>query len=114
MKKNRTLAGLPSEVSEFLTGIGHDIKLARLRRNMTQENLAEAMFTTRRTLARLENGDPGISMGMFCTAVYCLGRFKELQGVLSPENDYEGNLLERMRTLSRRGGLKENDDGLDF
>ena len=115
MKRNLTLAALPRDIVDFLSRLGENLKLARLRRNMTQKELAAAMFTTRQTVARLEAGDAGISLGMFLTAAFCLRRFAELRGMLSPETDIEGFTLERRRLLRCKGGRKEkNVDELDF
>jgi len=115
MKQNRTIAALPQDVANLLARLGENLKIARLRRNMTQQELAAAMFTTRQTVARLEAGDAGVSLGMFFTAAFCLRRLDELRGMLSPETDIEGITLERRRLLRRRGGQKEpNSVELDF
>ena len=115
MKKNATMQALPCDVKRLVEKLGYNVKISRLQRNMTQQKLAEAMFATRQTVARLEAGDAGISLGMFFTAVFCLRRLDECKGMLSPENDLEGLMLERRRLLSRRGGHKEAEDSsLDF
>ena len=45
--------------------IGIDIREARLRRNLPMSLLAERALTTRSTLRRVEQGDPGVSMGIY-------------------------------------------------
>jgi len=47
-----------------LKHVGEHIRLARKRRGMTMEQLAQAMLVTRKTLSRLEAGEPGISLGV--------------------------------------------------
>ena len=49
---------------EGLQDLGYAIQLARLRRNISQDELAIRTGSSRATIARLEKGDPGISIGL--------------------------------------------------
>ena len=54
---------LPREVLKHLEELGQRVRTARLRRRLSTEDLAQACGMGRRTLYRIENGDPGIALG---------------------------------------------------
>lgn len=87
--------GLPLWVKQKLTEVGRQVRLARKRRKMTMQDLAGRMFVTRKTLGRLEAGDPGVSLGVLAAALLALGLENDLDRLASPEDDTVGNLLDR-------------------
>jgi DNA-binding XRE family transcriptional regulator len=46
----------------FRFELGEQIQIARKRRQMTLDEMSSRMFVTRKTLFRLENGLPGVSL----------------------------------------------------
>lgn len=56
------------------------------------EDMASRMFVNRKTISRLENGDGGISMAVFASALWVLGLEKDMLDVASPEHDTVGIL----------------------
>ena len=104
----------PEEVDAVLRVIGERIKLARKRRDITQKNLAEMIFTTRQTVAKMEKGDPSISFGLYLTLAFCLNLLSEFKDLLLPDNDIEGNFLERKRQNQRKRVRPKYDPELDF
>ena len=89
--------GLPLAVKQKLTEVGQQIRLARKRRKMTMQDLAGRMFVTRKTLGRLEAGDPGVSLGVLAAALLALGLEDDLTRLAGPEDDTVGNILDRER-----------------
>jgi transcriptional regulator with XRE-family HTH domain len=77
------------------------------------EDMASRMFVTRKTLARLENGDPGVSLAVFASALWVLGFEKDLDEVAALEHDKVGLHREQQR-LPKRVRAKESRDDLDF
>src|SRR5690349_2145528 len=67
-----TVAPLPS-LQKRLGTIGDNIHLARLRRRLTTEQVAERAGITRTTLRNIERGDPAVSIGAYATVLFCLG-----------------------------------------
>ncbi len=53
--------------------LGHQIKAARIARNWTAVELAERIGIDRRTVAAIEAGDPGVSLGNAFNAADILG-----------------------------------------
>jgi transcriptional regulator with XRE-family HTH domain len=90
-------SGLPTSLQKRLKGLGDNIRLARKRRRMTMQDLADRMFVTRKTLKRLEAGDPGTSIGVMASALLVLGLDVDLDRVADPRNDAVGNALDRDR-----------------
>ena len=105
---------LPGEIQALLKNIGKNIQLSRKRREMSQADLAKAMFVTRQTVSRLENGEPSIAMATLLLAVFCLQREKELLGLLAPENDKLGMFLDTQRQEKRKAIKRRKRDDLDF
>ncbi|MCF6289524.1 MAG: hypothetical protein L3J03_00755 [Desulfobacterales bacterium] len=77
------------------------------------EDMASRMFVTRKTLARLENGDPGVSLAVFTSALWVLGLEKDLLEIAGPEHDRVGIYREQQR-LPERVRSSGNKDELDF
>ncbi|MDP1993370.1 MAG: helix-turn-helix transcriptional regulator [Syntrophales bacterium] len=106
------ITGLPSKMDEEMRRLGADIRLARQRRNMTQQMMAESMFVTAKTVRRVEAGDPGVSLGVYAAALFVLGFMGRLAKLAAPEMDTWGNWQQRKKAPKRVRTPK--DDELDF
>lgn len=51
-------------LQEKLNVVGEQFRLARLRRDLTMDQVAQRAQCTRLTLARLEKGEPTVSLGV--------------------------------------------------
>jgi len=111
-KKTRARSSLPPEVVHTVSRLGEHIRIARKRREMTLDDLAYRMFVTRKTLSRLENGDPGVSLAVLASALWVLGFEKDLLVIAQPETDKVGAYRDRQR-LPKRVRPSKIDD-LDF
>ncbi len=56
-----------------LESLGADIRVARLRRNLTAENIAERAGISRLTVHRIENGSPSVAIGSYLQVLVALG-----------------------------------------
>jgi transcriptional regulator with XRE-family HTH domain len=104
---------IPNGMEQALYLIGERISTARKRRKLTMEDMALRMFVTRKTLSRLEKGDPGVSLGVLASALWVLGLEKDLLSIAAPENDKTGAFLEKQR-LPERVRKSAPPDELDF
>jgi DNA-binding XRE family transcriptional regulator len=91
----------PLEVAQALARLGANIRTARLRRRMGQEDLTQAAGIDRKTLMRLEKGDPGVSLGRAYSVLWTLGLLPTTQAVADPDGDEHGKILERARLPQR-------------
>lgn len=63
---------LPRQLEEDLSIVGEQIKLARLRRNLTQKQIAERAMISVLTLTRVERGFPNVAIGIYLRVLYAL------------------------------------------
>lgn len=75
---NSKKAILLPKYQKIFDGIGENIKLARKRRKLSTEQVAERAGIHRSTLHRVEKGDPAVAIGIY---------FNVLK-VLNLENDF--------------------------
>ena len=82
---------LPS-VQKALVQLGENIRLARLRRKLTAEQVAERANISRKTLWAVETGSPGVAMGTYAQVLFVLGLEKDLTKVA--EDDKLGRKIQ--------------------
>lgn len=58
---------------DILKQMGENIKLARKRRKLTQEQVAERADIVRSTLYLIEKGNPGVAIGAYFNVLRALG-----------------------------------------
>lgn len=112
-KNTRSSSSLPPQVIHGIAKLGEHIRIARKRRQMTMEAMASRMFVTRKTLSRLENGDPGVSLAVLTSALWVLGFEGDIVNIAHPEKDKVGIHHERQRLPQRVRSSSDMDD-LDF
>lgn len=105
--------GLAPAAVEALRTLGENLRVARTRRGLTMEEMASRMFVSRQTLARLEKGDPGVSVGALASALWVLGLQDAVRKLAAPASDEVGIFRERQR-LPRRVRPSHRPDDLDF
>ena len=105
---------LPFEVTQSLIGLGQRIKTARLRRQLSQEELARACRIARRTLFSIETGAPGIAIGHIHTVLWKLGLLGTTSGVADPDADDHGKILEAARLGKRVRRPADKAEDNDF
>ena len=97
----------PPSVQRTLRALGRDIRIARKKRRMPVADFAVRMGVSQGTLARLERGEAGVSIGVFAMAFLALGELHRLEGVLDVSRDDTGLMLDvnslpqRIRTPKR-------------
>lgn len=84
---SRSHAALPIPVRRALRKLGQDIAAARKRRRITMQLMAERALTSRQTIARLERGDAGVSMGIYATVLFVLGMTDRLADLVDARVD---------------------------
>jgi transcriptional regulator with XRE-family HTH domain len=75
--QNKKSQILPS-TAKILTAFGENIKLARLRRKLSAEQVAERANISRPTLLSIEKGLPGVAMGSIAQVLFVLNLEKDL------------------------------------
>ncbi len=103
---------LPPGLEETLAKVGADIRRARIRRGITQEDLAKRVMVNRKTIIQLEKGAPEVSMGILLRTLNALGIDERFQDLAAPELDKAGQALEARRLPSRASKPKRLADML--
>lgn len=110
----------PSKVRRALRTLGNDIRDARKRRALSMETVADRAFTSRKTLQRIEQGDHGVSIGIYASVINALGLLDRLTELADPSNDVIGmelanaSLPKRVRSKNASPKKDGNDkDGSD-
>ena len=81
------------ETENTLKIMGEQIKLARLRRHLTAELVAERAGISRASLWKVESGSPSVAMGIYAAVLHALGNMdKDL--LLIAGNDELGRRLQ--------------------
>ena len=92
---------LPIPVRKAFKRLGKDISSARRRRRIAMELMAERAGFSRVTLYKIEQGDPGVSMGAYASALFVLGMIENLAGLVDVSQDIVGRELEEERLPKR-------------
>lgn len=100
----------PLEVLSATQRLGENIRLARVRRRMSQEELAQACGITRKTLYALEKGAPGASVATAFAILWKLGLLGTAAALADPDADEHGKILEAARRPRRVRNPVDSDN----
>jgi transcriptional regulator with XRE-family HTH domain len=84
--------------------MGERVRLARLRRRMSASTVAARAGITRSTLYRVEEGDPGVSLGTYASVLKVLGLHSDLE--LVAKDDVLGRKVQDLNLPLRRRAPK--------
>ena len=101
---------LPLEVTRAAQRFGENVRLARVRRHMTQEELAQACGITRKTLYALEKGASGATVATAFTVLWKLGLLSTAAALADPDSDEHGKILEAARRPKRVRNPVDSDN----
>ena len=90
---------------KLLTALGENIKLARLRRKLTAEQVADRACMGRKTLYNIEMGSPSVSMGNYLQVLFVLGLQNDLINIAA--NDPLGRKLQDAGMVINKRGSKK-------
>lgn len=100
----RKLPVLLPSVQRSLEALGENIRMARLRRDLSAGMVAERAGISRQTLSALENGSGSVSMATWIQVLFVLGLEKDLEAVA--RDDELGRALLDAKLPSRRRARK--------
>ena len=104
-KRPAAYDALPPVVASALEQLGENLAIARIRRRESQRQWAKRMGVSVPTLVRLEQGDPGVGLGVLATALWLIGRAPALPGLADPEADH-GALEMDVRAARQRRAVR--------
>ncbi len=96
---------LPKE-KRILETVGENIKLARLRRKLTTEQVSKRANIGRSTLWHVEKGSEHISIGIILQVLSVLGLAQDLKNIA--EDDLLGRKLQDAKLTTKKRGPKKS------
>ncbi|MBE6004532.1 MAG: helix-turn-helix domain-containing protein [Lachnospiraceae bacterium] len=88
------------KTAKKLQTVGEQIKLARLRRHLTAEDVAERARVGRSTVVEIEKGSPSVSMGMYLAVLNALGLQDDI--LLLAKDDELGRAIQDLEIKTPR------------
>lgn len=96
----RKSSELLPQTMEILSTMGEQIKLARLRRNLPVELVAERANISRATLWNIEKGNPSVAIGNYAAVLHALNNMdKDL--LLIAKDDELGRKLQDLSLMTK-------------
>ncbi len=95
---------LPKE-RRILENLGENIKLARLRRKLTAEQVGNRANISRKTLWHIEKGSEHISIGIILQVLSVLGLKNDLKNIA--KDDLLGRKLQDVNLITKKRGPKK-------
>ena len=108
MLNKRSIVVMPSTLN-ILQQMGEQIKLARLRRQLSAELIAERAGISRATLWNIEKGSPSVSMGAYAAALHALGGM-DRDLLMVAKDDELGRKLQDLELLPKKRAPKQGGE----
>ena len=93
------------KTAKILAELGENIKLARLRRKLSMEQIGERANLGRTTLWAIEKGSPQVALGFYAQVLFVLGLEKDLLKIGA--NDALGRRLQDAKLLVKERAPKK-------
>ena len=114
-KRSNALDSMPAAVLAKLRALGENLAIARKRRREPLKSWSQRIGVSEPTLMHMEKGDPSVSMGVYATALWLIGRSQALAELAAPEHDLgalEADVrVARARSVRKRASIYRGDDG---
>lgn len=101
-------ANILPDTQEILSAMGEQIKIARLRRKLSVELVAERAEISRATLWKVEKGDKTVAIGIYAAVLHALGGMdKDL--LLVAKDDVLGRTIQDLNLKVRKRAPRRED-----
>ena len=96
---------LPRKLEEKMKVVGEQIRLARLRRDLSIAQVAECATCSPVTISRVEKGAPTVAIGIYLRVLYALQLDDDI--LLLAQKDEIGRGLQDLRLKQRERASKK-------
>ncbi len=97
---------LPRKLEQKMQVVGEQIKLARLRRNLSVAQVAERATCSPLTVSRIEKGAPTVAIGIYLRVLYALQLDDDILALA--KDDALGRALQDMNMIPRKRAPKKD------
>ncbi|MGM9777487.1 MAG: helix-turn-helix domain-containing protein [Prevotella sp.] len=105
MSKTTMGTKLPRKLEEKMKVVGEQIRLARLRRDLSIAQVAERATCSPVTISRVEKGAPTVAIGIYLRVLYALQLDDDI--LLLAQKDEIGRGLQDLRLKQRERASKK-------
>lgn len=91
---------MPKVLTQNLELMGQQIMLARKRRHLTMQDIADRATVTRLTISKVEHGDPTVAMGIYARVLFALNLENDIR--LIAADDPLGRDLQDAELLNKK------------
>lgn len=105
MSKTTMGTRMPRKLENYLQMVGEQIKLARLRRNLSVAQVAERATCSSLTVGRIEKGAPTVAIGIYLRVLYALQLEDDI--LLLAQKDEIGRALQDLALKQRERASKK-------
>ena len=106
MAKSTMGTKLPRKLEQKMQVVGEQIKLARLRRNLSVAQVAERATCSPLTVSRIEKGIPTVAIGIYLRVLYALQLDDDILSLA--KDDKLGRALQDMNMIPRKRASKKD------
>jgi transcriptional regulator with XRE-family HTH domain len=108
--RNLLLAAPPYPVEKALKKLGANLRTARLRRNLTIQEVAEKIGTGPRVVSDAEKGKASTGIAVYVALLWTFDLLDQFADVADPGKDEEGQALSLASERSRARGTGKLDN----
>lgn len=107
---NKLSMAPPYPVEQTLQHLGANLRIARLRRNLTIKDIAEKIGTGTRAVRDAEKGKASTAVAVYVALLWALGLIDQMDELADPAKDEEGQLLAIAHERNRARQPKKTDN----
>ena len=107
--KNALITAPPFPVEQALKRLGANLRTARLRRNLTIEEVAQKIGTGPKPVTDAEKGKASTGAAVYMALLWAYDLLTSMDEVADPSSDHEGLALSAQRERARTKSPKELD-----
>jgi transcriptional regulator with XRE-family HTH domain len=108
-RKNLLTSSPPYPVEQVVRRLGANLRTARLRRNLSIEDVAQKIGTGRRAVLEAEKGKASTSAAVYMALLWAYDLLTPMETIADPASDREGTALSAQRERARGSTPRELD-----
>ena len=108
MKVKKAAYNILPETEDTLKTLGEQIKLARLRRDLSATLVAERAGISRASLWKVESGNPAVAIGIYAAVLHALGNMDK-DFLLVAKDDERGRQMQDLGLLTKKRASRRKE-----